>query len=690
MTTPASRAALLLACCLACVGCTSAGDRSPPSSAGGGIDLAGLDPAVAPGDDFFAYANGAWLRATEIPPDRSDYGIGSMLVEESDRRTEDLIRTAGAEPSAPGSDARKIADYFASFMDEAAIEKAGLAPLEPTLARIAAIQDRTALAAYLGSTLRADVDAFNNTNFETDNVFGLWVAQDLVDPSRYSAFLLQGGLGLPDREYYLAESQAMADLRERYRAHLGAMARLAGRPATVAEIDGVFALERRIAEVHATREESVDVKRGLNHWSREEFARRAPGLDWAAYFAAAKLGEVPEFVVWHPQAVSGIAALVGSEPLEVWKRYLTLRALDHYAPYLPAAFVDERFAFYGKALTGTPALRARWKRGVRATNAALGDAVGKRYAAKYFPPEEKRRAEEMVRNLMAAFGERIDRLDWMTPATKARAKEKLATMRVGVGYPEHGRDYGSLEVVRGDAFGNALRAELYELAWQRAKLGRPVDRSEWVMTPQTVNAVNLPALNAMNFPAAILQPPFFDPNRPVAMDYGAIGATIGHEISHSFDDQGALFDATGRLHNWWTPEDFAHFAAAGARLAAQYSAYRPFPDLALNGKLLLSENIADVAGLAIALDAFERSSARASAPTVAGMTPEQQLFMSYAQSWREKSRELALRQQIVTDSHAPAAYRAATVRNLGAWYEAFAVQPGQGLYLAPDARVRVW
>ena len=685
----------MLSVCAALASCAGAGDPAPPPAAGAapvaaGLDLAAIDREVAPGDDFFAYANGAWLRSTEIPSDRSDYGAGAALVEEANRRTEDLIRSAAAGSPPPGSEARKIAEYYASFMDETAVEQAGLRALEPTLARIAEIADRRALAAYLGSTLRADVDAFNNTNLETDNVFGLWVAQDLVDPSNYSAFLLQGGLGMPDREYYLADSQPMQEIRSLYRVHIRELMRLAGRQLSTAEVDALFALERRIAESHATREESGDVKRGLTHWPRAEFGKRAPGLDWATYFEAAQLAGVSDLVVWHPTAAVGIAALVADEPLEVWKHYLTLRALDHYAPYLPSAFVDESFAFYGKVLTGTPALRARWKRAVRATNFALGDAVGKLYAQRYFPPEEKRRAEEMVRHLVTAFGERIDRLDWMTPATKARAKQKLAVLKIGVGYPDSWRDYGSLEIVRGDALGNAMRAELFETAWNREKLGRPVDRSEWVMTPQTVNAVNLPALNAMNFPAAILQPPFFDPTRPVALDYGAIGATIGHEISHSFDDQGALFDARGRLDNWWTPEDFAHFAASGERLAAQYAAYRPFPDLALNGRQVLSENIADVAGLAIAFDAFEGSRERAAAPIVAGLTPEQQFFLSYAQSWREKVREPALRQQVLTDSHAPAEHRTLTVRNLDAWYEAFGVKPGAKLYLAPGERVRVW
>ena len=352
--------------------------------------------------------------------------------------------------------------------------------------------------------------------------------------------------------------------------------------------------------------------------------------------------------------------------------------------------MDERFEFYSRTLNGTPKQRDRWKRGIAVTNTALGDAVGKLYAERYFAPEEKARAEAMVKNLLAAFSRRIDQLDWMAPETKVKAKAKLAVLKVGVGYPDHWIDYSTLEIRPGDALGNAMRAEVFETRRNLAKLGKPVDRSEWVMTPQTVNAVNLPVMNAMNFPAAILQPPYFDPNRPVVMDYGATGATIGHEISHSFDDQGALFDDSGKLKNWWKPEDFAHFRDASQKLARQYDLYRPFPDLALNGQQVLSENIADLAGLSAAYDAWQLSLGGKPAPVVDGFSGDQQFFMSYAQSWRGKAREPALRQQIITDGHAPDEYRADTVRNLDAWYPSFDVKPGEKLYLAPPDRVRIW
>lgn len=687
-TITAVRPILLRTLFVVCAACGASSARSEPKVVG--IDLDGMDRAVAPGDDFFAHANGTWLRTTAIPPDRGGYGAGVIVRDLTDERMSRLIQDTAKGGAAAGADAQKIADYHASYMDEAGIEAKGLAPLQPTLDRIAQVADRKALARVLGGTLREDVDAFNNTNFYTDNLFGLWVAQDLEDPTRYVPFLLQGGLDMPDRAYYVDASPRMEQLRKQCEAHVAAMLKLAKVANAEARAARVFALERRIAEAHASRQESEDVKAGTNRWTREDFETRAPGLDWGEYFGAAGLGDRRDFVVWQPRAVAGIAALVGGEPIEVWNDYLLFHAVDHHAAFLPEAFGAERFAFHGTVLTGTPKRRERAKRAVDLTNFSLGELVGRLYVEKYFPPEAKARVQQIVANIQAAFGRRIDGLSWMAPGTKTKAKAKLAVLKVGVGYPDRWRDYGPLTIVRGDALGNAQRVELFEYRGALAKLGGPVDRSEWVMTPQTVNAVNLPALNAMNFPAAILQPPYFDPERPLAMDYGAIGAVIGHEISHSFDDQGAQFDDTGRLHNWWTAEDLEHFHAAAARLVKQYDAYRPFPDLAVNGTLTLSENIADVAGLAAAYDAYRESLGDRPAPVVAGLTGDQQFFLSFAQSWRGKAREAQLRQQILGDGHAPNEYRADTVRNLDAWYAAFGVKPGQGLYLAPQDRVQVW
>lgn len=654
-----------------------------------GIDLAGIDPTVVPGDDFFRYANGAWLKTTEIPADRSNYGTGAILAELNTQRTAALIRGA-ASNAAAGSDARKIGDYYAGFMDEARIEQLKLKPLAVALERIDVITDRKDLAQALGATLRADVDVLNATRLHTPNLFGLWVAQDLDDPQSYSPFLLQGGLVMPDRDYYLNPSASMAAIREKYQAHIASVLDLAGLADAPARAGRIFALERRIAEAHASRAASEDVKKGNNHWSRRDFDIRAPGLDWQTFFAAAGLAQQQRFVVWQPAAVTGLSALVGREALDTWKDYLRFHLLEWASPYLPKAFVEENFEFNSHVLAGTPQLRERWKRAVDETNAALGDAVGKLYVQRYFPASEKARAEAMVRNLLAAFATRIDHIDWMAPETRRQAKDKLETLKVGLGYPDKWRNYADLKVVRGDAFGNAERASLFDYHYNLGKLGSAVDRSEWCMTPQTVNAVNLPAMNALNFPAAILQPPYFDARRDPVLDYGAIGSVIGHEISHSFDNQGALFDASGRLRNWWTAQDFAHFEAEGKRLAEQFDRYRPFPDVAVNGEQTLSENIADVAGLADALDAWRLTLDGRPANGAAGFSAEQLFFLSFAQSWRQKIREPALRQRLVTDGHAPAEYRADTVRNLDAWYQVFDVKAGAKLYLAPADRVRVW
>jgi predicted metalloendopeptidase len=671
------------------VACAAAADTTPPAAAAAGIDRAAIDTSVKPGDNFFAFANGTWLKNTEIPADRSSYGTFQVVDDLTEKRTADLIKTA-AQNAKAGSPAGKIGAYYFAYLDEAAIEQLGAQPIAAHLQRIDAIKDRTQLSAALGATLRADVDVLNNTNLHTENLFGLWVAQDLSDPSKYAAFLLQGGLVMPDRDYYLNPSPQMADIRTSYQTHIERVLQLAGIAEAHAQAAQVYALEQRIATAHSSRADSEDVLKGNNHWRAAEFGSRAPGLEWTAFFGAAGLGGRPEFVVWQPAAITAISALVASEPLDTWKAFLRFHYIEASSPYLSKAFLDEHFAFHEHILSGTPQQAPRWKLAVGETNAALGEAVGQLYVEKYFPPSEKARAEAMAKNLLAAFAARIDQLAWMAPQTRAEAKAKLAVLKIGVGYPDHWRSYAGLRVLPGDAFGNAERAEMFEYHRNLAKFGHPVDRSEWVMNPQLVNAVNLPAMNALNIPAAILQPPYFDPSRDPAMDYGGTGGTLGHEISHSFDDQGALFDSHGRLRNWWTEQDYAHFKAAGARLVAQFDGYHPFPDVAVNGKQTLSENIADVAGLSAAFDAWQLSRKPGAAPVTGGYTLEQLFFISYAQSWQTKMREAAMRRRIVTDGHAPAEYRADTVRNLDPWYQAFNVQPGEKLYLAPAERVRVW
>ncbi|WP_338681047.1 M13 family metallopeptidase [Janthinobacterium sp. TB1-E2] len=641
--------------------------------------------AVLPGDDFYDYVNGDWLRNTEIPADRSSWGSFAILANATNERIIGLVEGLAAAPQADAS-ARQVSDFYRSWIDEAAIEAKGWAPIKPLLKKIDGIRDQAGLARALGESLRADVDPLNSTNFYTENLFGLWVAQDLNDTTRNVAYLLQGGLGLPDRAFYLSDSARMQGLRAGYQAHIAAMLKQAGYSDAPARAARVFALEQQIAASHASREDSADVAKGNNPWRAADFASKAPGLDWKAFFQAAGLGKQADFIVWHPTAMTGSAALVGSVPLATWKDFLAFHTINHFSTTLPKAAADQRFAFYGSALSGTPQQSLRSKRALAATNAALSDAVGKLYVERYFPPESKARVQDMVTNIVAAFSRRIDKLDWMAPATKAQAQEKLKTLYVGVGYPERWENYAGLRVVRGDALGNVQRAEQFHYRQELAKLGQSPDRKAWAMPAQLVNAVNLPLQNALNFPAAILQPPFFDPAASDAANYGGIGATIGHEISHSFDDQGAQFDAQGKLRDWWTPADLAHFQSASKQLVAQFAAYKPFPDLAVNGQLTLSENLADLAGVAAAHDAFTLS--QQGKPAQPGA--DRDFFTGYGVSWRSKAREAAARQQILTDGHAPAQYRAATVRNLDAWYPAFDVKPGQQLYLAPEQRVRVW
>ena len=641
--------------------------------------------AVAmPGDDFYAYANGTWLAATEIPADRGSWGAGYVLADETNQRITQLIEEAAQRTS--GTDPRRAADYYRAFMDEAGIEARGAAPLQPVLKRIAAIADKKSLAQALGASLRADVDPLNATDFSTENLFGLWIAQGLTDPDNYVPYLLQGGLGLPDRSFYLDDNERMSKLRTAYQAHIAATLKLAGFADPEARAARVFELDRRLAQSHATRETSADIQKANNTWTDRDFVVNAPGLDWQAFFAGAGLGKQKKFIVYHPGAVKGAAALVAELPVQTWQDWLAFHTVNHFSPVLSKAFVEQRFDFYGRTLAGTPQLSPRGKRGLSAVNDALPEAVGKLYVEKYFPPQAKARVQQMVVNIVNAFHQRIDKLDWMAAPTKREGVAKLKALYVGVGYPEKWVTYDGLDIKADDAFGNALRSEQFHYRHELAKLGRKVDAKEWSMSPQEVNAVNMPMQNALNFPAAILQPPFFDPNGTDARNYGGIGAIIGHEISHSFDDQGAQFDSKGRLRDWWTPSDASHFKAAAGKLVAQYDAYQAFPDLKLNGQLTLSENLADLAGLAAALDAYHASLGSK------GASPEadRDFFTGYAQSWRTKTRDAVLRNQVATDGHAPAQWRTYTVRNLDDWYRAFDVRPGQALYLPPEQRIRVW
>ena len=678
-------AALALALSLSAAAAPLAAQRVIP-----GLDAAGMDPSVRPGDDFYRYANGNWDRHTQIPPDKSSYGGFNIAGDRAEQQLIAVVHGAAASHASAGSELRKIADYYTAFVDTAAIAARGTAPIRPLLDSIAALRDRVALAHFLGAHLAADVDPINLGNLHTDNVFGLWVAQDFNHPTRNVAALLQGGLELPDRSYYLDQSSNMVTLRAAYRAHVLRMLTLAGVPDAAAATDSIIALETRIAQTHWKVEDSEDPAKGNNHWARTDFSHKAPGLDWNAFFSAAQLAGQDSLVAWQPSAIAGISALVASAPLSSWKALLAYHAIEDHAAVLPSAFDREAFAFLGKTLTGAQAQASRDRRAVNATSDALGFAVGHQYVQRYFPASAKARAEAMVANLIRAYEHRIDALSWMAPTTKAEAKAKLHTLRVSVGYPDKWQSYAALRVSPTDAYGNSDRVARYTYDRSIAKLREPVDRTEWVMTPQLVNAVNLPAMNALNFPAAILQPPFFDAKRADAMNYAAIGAVIGHEISHSFDNNGANFDAHGRLRNWWTPSDLAHFQASTHALALQYDAYHPLPDLAINGQQTLSENIADLAGVTAAYDAFHASLGGKPAPVVGGLSGDQQFFLSFGQIWRTKFREPALRRQLLTNGHSPGPYRALTVRNLDAWYAPFDVKAGEKLYLAPGDRVRIW
>ncbi len=674
----------------AAVVCGSSSFAATPASPATGIDLKGIDQSVRPGDDFFRYANGDWLKTATIPADRSSTGTFYEVFQKAEKDTADLIRHAGASDPADGTNARKIADYYAAWMDTATIAQRGLASLDPELAQIEQISSREDLSRVLGSRLRADVDPINATHFHTEHLFGLFVTQGLEDPAHHVAYLMQGGLAMPSRDYYLSTDPHMATSRAKYLSYVSALLKQAGMSDSQAKAEAIIALETKIANAQESLLDSQDVHKANNLWRMTDFPAKAPGLDWPTYFKTAGLDGQQQIDVWQPSAITGLSALVASEPLQAWKDLLAFHTIDHSASLLPQAFADLHFDFYSRTLQGTPAQQPRWKRAVAATSSDLGDAVGQIYVEKYFPASSRAAVEQLVHNLIAAFDQRIGDLAWMTPATREKAKAKLVTLKVGVGYPDQWRDYASLEIRPDDALGNQLRAEQFEYEHQRAKLDQPVDKNEWWMTPQTVNALNLPLQNALNFPAAILQPPFFNPNADAATNYGAIGAIIGHEISHSFDNMGAEFDAQGKLENWWTPADLAHFEAASAQLAKQFDQYEALPGLHVSGELTLGENIADVSGLTIAYLAYHKSLDGKPAPVIDGLTGDQRFFLAFGQAWRTKMRDAALRQRLATDVHAPAQFRAETVRNLDQWYPAFEVKPGEKMYLAPKDRVKIW
>jgi putative endopeptidase len=648
-----------------------------------GFDVSGMDTKVSPGTSFYKFANGAWEQRTPIPADKSNYGLFSALSDKSDARTKEIILGAKGEP---GTEPRKIADYYAAFMDEQGIEAKGIEPIKAELAKIDAIKNAKGLVAQFAANARV----FRRTPFVTV------VGQDDKDPEHYIAHLGQGGLGLPDRDMYEASKAQFAPLREGYKQYIEKTFTLLGMKDAAKRAKKVYDLEAKIAHLHWTNVQNRDPIKTYNKIPVGQLGKRVPGVDWKLWLDGVGLAKAEALNVNQPTAIAGIAKLVAGQPLAVWKDYLTLQLLTSTSPYLPKAFVDTEFEMFGKILSGTPENKERWKRGVDQVTGAMGEAVGKLYVAKYFTPETKAHADKLVHNLLTAMGQRLDALTWMSPETKAKAKAKLATYNPKIGYPTKWRDYSALEVKADDAVGNDERASAFEYDRRLARLGQPVDRDEWGMTPMTVNAYYNPGLNEIVFPAAILQPPFFDPNADDAVNYGGIGAVIGHEISHGFDDQGSQYDAKGKLENWWTKDDAAKFKVATDKLVAQYDAYCPFPAKdgkpaqCVKGKLTLGENIADLAGLTVSYTAYQLSLGGKPAPVIDGTTGDQRFFLGWAQVWRRSYRPQELANRLVTDPHSPSEFRSAVVRNLDPWYQAFKPVAGEALYLAPDQRVKIW
>jgi putative endopeptidase len=638
-----------------------------------------MDRSIKPGDDFYRFANGGWLGTNAISAGQQSLDTRAMLVEKTSQRLRDLIQDAAAAQSVKGSIAQKVGDYYASFIDEDGIEAKGLTPLVDEMATISAITNKASLSAYLGTTLNTEVDGLTAN---ADHIFGVWVNQSFEDPERYVFHLWQGGLGMPDRDSYLDPSPKMAALRAQYQAHIAAILKLARVADSETKAARILSLEIHMAQSHAPDADAADVFKQNNPWKRADFGAKAPGMDWDAYFSAAGVAGQPEFIVWQPSAVTGTSALVGSEGIDLWKDYLTFHLIAHYASVLPKAV--------SAILSDSQPAPDRSKDAIAAANAALGQAVGQLYTQKYFPPEAKAKAQAMVADLITAYRTRISNLTWMSPETKRKALSKLAALKIGLGYPDTWIDYSTLDVVRGDAFGNMRRAEAFNRSYNLAKLQRPADPDEWRIDPQIVGAVIIFTPNTETFSAGLLQPPFFDYQGDAASNYGSAGAGIAHEISHSFDELGNIYDARGRLGMWWTPEDVAKYHAAAAKLVAQFDGYCPLADLCLNGKQDLSENIADLAGLLTAHDAYVLSLKGKPDVVIGGLSGEQRFFLAFAQRWRKIQSEAALRRQITTDTHSPGEYRSDTVRNVEAWYKAYDITPNHKLYLKPEDRVGIW
>ncbi len=687
MLYPVVRSALARLCVAVCAAVAGAGGTaaaasgaSQPQLGGFGIELAALDKSIKPGDDFYRYVNGHWLATEKIPADQSTWGSFDILQVQAEVDVKAIIEACAAAHAAAGTNEQKIGDYYNAFLDSGKIDRLGLTPARGGLDAIAALQTHEQAAALIA-----------DPRFPLDGPISYGITLDEKNPDRYIVAIGQSGLSLPDREYYLKADPQFAAIRAKFVVHVEKMLALAGHTNAKTEAKQILELETQIAKLHWDVAKRRDRDLTYNLMSVDSLQKDAAAYPWAAAFRSSGLPGVKEVVVAEWSAVPALGKLFTDTPVRAWKSYLAYQFLTSEAAVLPKAFDTENFDFYGRILEGQPQQRERWKRAVQATNGALGEAVGKLYVAKKFAPSSKQAMEALVDNLRKGYAQHIANVPWMTPETKKVALEKLAAFRAKIGYPDKWRDYAKLEVKPGDAFGNYERAAVF--AWNRKlnRLNQPTDRDEWGMTPQTINAYYNPVFNEVVFPAAILQPPFFDPNAAAAVNYGAVGGVIGHEMGHGFDDQGAKSDAKGILRTWWKAEDVDAFKKRTEALADQYSAFEPLKGLHLNGHLTLGENIGDLGGVSIAHDAYLISLHGAPAPSVDGYTAEQQFFMGWAQVWRELNREEALRNQIMADPHSPGENRVnGVVRNIDAWYAAFHVQPGDKLYLAPEKRIHIW
>jgi predicted metalloendopeptidase len=660
----------------------------PPAASqptGLGFDPAELDTTIRPQDDFWRHVNGKWLAQTEIPADWAGYGTFQILAERTEQQLHALIETAAqsvAKSSAPaGSDAQKIGGLYACFMAEGRLEQLGLQPLDAELASIAALRTHDEVLAWMGGALAAGIQV----------PLEFFVDADASDPARNLAYIWQGGLGLPDRDYYLDDTAELAATRKQYAAHIERMFRLAGWNDPAAA-DTIMAIETRIARQHWTAVQNRDSEKiYANRVDFSQAAAQAPGFDWPRFFKAAQLEPPGRFVIAQTDYFAALGPLIRDTPVADWQTWLRFKLLKSYAPYLNAAIVAEDFDFQGRVLRGQQENKARWKRGVRLVNNELGELLGKSYVERHFPPESRRRIEQLIADLRVAFHESIEQLDWMTPATRAAAQAKLASFRSKIGYPDRWRDYSALSIVADDLVGNIRRTRAFAHRREADKLNRPVDRDEWFMPPQMVNAYYQPTYNEIVFPAAILQPPFFDPAADDAWNYGAIGAVIGHEFSHGFDDQGRKFDGEGRLRDWWTPADADRYNQRARRLVEQYNGFRPLPNFSVNGELTLGENLADLAGLVMAHRAWQKSLRGREAPVIGGYSGAQRFFYSYALSFRGKDRPESLQVQLLSDPHSPDEYRVTgTLQNMPAFYAAFGVAANDRMYIAPEQRVAIW